>query len=76
MTREELIKKRWRAYEQINYMPKRKDGFTIECVLIAIDFDNELFMLEPIDKEVYEDKTFWARVEYCKRPAAKLKLIK
>ena len=63
MTREELIKKRWKGYEIINYMPKRKEG-------------NELFMLEPFDKEAYEDKTFWARVEYCKRPSPKLKVLK
>ena len=76
MTREELVKKRWQGYERIDYIPKRKEGYVIECMLLAIDFDNELFMLEPIDKEIYEDNTFWARVEYCKRPAPKLRVAK
>lgn len=76
MTREELMKKRWSAYEQINYSPKRKDGVTFECMLLAVDFENELMQLEPIDKELYEDNSFWARCEYCERPTPKMKIVK
>jgi hypothetical protein len=76
MEREEFIKKRWQGYEIILYMPKRKDGIEVECMLLAVDFENELFQLEPIDKDIYEDEVFWARVEYCKRPPHKLKVVK
>lgn len=55
--------------------PNKKD-VVYECMLIAIDFEQELFKLEPVDKEVYEDISFWTRVEYCKRPRPKLKVQK
>lgn len=74
MTRDYFLKRHWKGYEIINYGPKRKDGIKIECLLLAVDFENELFQLEPIDKEIYEDKQFWARVEYCERP--NLRIIK
>ena len=77
MRREEFIEKRWTAFELIEYRSPRKNDtdFVVECMLIAIDFENELFKLEPIDKEIYEDNQFWARVEYCKRPHPKLKKV-
>lgn len=76
MTRDELIKKRWVGYELIEYRPYRKENIVIECMLLSIDFEQELFKLEPVDKELYEDASFWVRVEYCKRPAPKLKVQK
>ena len=76
MTREELMKKRWVGFELIEYSPPRKEGVVYECMLLSIDFDQELFKLEPVDKELYEDESFWARVEYCKRPAPKLRTVK
>jgi len=52
MTREDLVKKRWQGYEIINYTRVNRDE-PIEYMLISIDFDNELFQLEPMDKETY-----------------------
>jgi hypothetical protein len=74
MTREEFIKKRWVGYELIEFRPPKKEDIVYECMLLAIDFEQDLFKLEPVDKEMYEDESFWARVEYCKRPAPKLKV--
>jgi len=76
MTRDELMKKRWVGFELIEYRPYRKENVVIECMLLSIDFEQELFKLEPIDKEMYEDDSFWVRVEYCKRPRPKLKVLK
>jgi hypothetical protein len=76
MTRDELLKKRWVGYELIEYRPFRKENLVIECMLLSIDFEQELFKLEPIDKEENEDNSFWVRVEYCKRPAPRLKKVK
>jgi len=76
MTREEFIKKRWVGYELIEYRPYRKEDSVIECMLLSIDFEQELFKLEPVDTEMYEDNSFWVRVEYCKRPRPKLKVKK
>ena len=71
-----MMKKRWVGYELIEYRPPRKEDVVYECMLIAVDFEQELFKLEPIDKEMYEDTSFWVRVEYCKRPAPRLKKVK
>lgn len=76
MTQEEFAKKRWQHSEIIEFRPYRKQGLVIECMLLAVDFENGLFKLEPFDREVYEDKSFWARVENCSRPAPKLKVSK
>lgn len=76
MTREEFTKKRWVGYELIEFRPPNKEDVVYECMLLAIDFEQDLFKLEPVDKEMYEDASFWARVEYCKRPRPKLKVQK
>lgn len=75
MTQEEFAKKRWQHSEAIEYSHPRSSRI-VECMLLAIDFENGLLKLEPFDKEIYEDKSFWARVENCKRPAPKLKVSK
>jgi len=76
MTLEEFRKKRWMHSELIEFRPHRMEGVVIECMLLAVDFEQYLFKLEPFDKEIYETKSFWCRVEYCKRPAPKLKIKK
>lgn len=75
MKREEFTKKRWKGYEIIEFRPPNKE-IVYECMLLAIDFEQDLFKLEPFDKEMYQDESFWARVEYCKRPRPKLKVAK
>jgi hypothetical protein len=64
------------GYELIEFRPPNKEDVVYECMLLAIDFEQDLFKLEPVDKEMYEDASFWARVEYCKRPRPKLKAMK
>ena len=72
MTYDEFSKKRWRHSEVIEYSYK---GIIIECMLLAVDFTEGLFKLDPFDKETYQDEPFWARVENCKRPYHKLKKV-
>lgn len=76
MTLEEFEKKRFIGYEEIECYPKSFDDYCIPCMLLAVDFEQKLFRLLPIDTEMYEDKPFWARPEYCKRPNPRLKLLK
>lgn len=76
MTRAEFIKTRWVGYELIEFRPPKKNDVVYECMLLAIDFEQDLFKLKPVDEEMYEDESFWVRVEYCKRPRPKLKLKK
>lgn len=73
MTEKEFLKKRWVSYELIEYHGRHG---VIDCILLAVDFDERLFKLDPIDKELYEDKSFWCRVDNYKRPNPKLKKVK
>mgnify|MGYP006967778140 CR=1 FL=1 len=71
MTQEDFAKKRWQHSEAIEYsLPGHK---AILCMLVGLDFENNLMRLWPFDQEIYKDESFWARVEYCRRP---LRIIK
>lgn len=72
MTQEEFGKKRFKGFEPIIFEGVKGEK-NIECILLAVDFEQELFKLEPLDKNFYEDKEFWCRIEYCNRPHYKLK---
>lgn len=79
MTLEEFEKKRFTGYEIIECYPKglEERDWMVECMLLAVDFEQKLFRLQPFgDNPIYEEKPFWARVEYCKRPSPKLRVSK
>lgn len=67
MTREQLVKIRFKAYSQVNFINPRNKK-VIECYLIAINFDNELLSLEPFDRELYMDDPFIAHCSNCSFP--------
>jgi len=71
-------KKRWKPFEEIIYIPDRHpEAYEGEsCMLLAVDFEEQLMRLEPFDKPLNEDKSFWCRVEHCYRPHSKLKISK
>jgi hypothetical protein len=73
MTLDEFRSKKWQHSEPIDFIYNDK---IIECILLAIDFEQELFKIVAIDKDVWHDIPFWVRVEYCRRPFAKLKVKK
>ncbi len=77
MTLEEFNKKRFISHELIECYPKSFDDYCIPCMLLAVDFEQQLFKLQPIHDGFYEEIPFWCRVEYCKRPARKpnLKIV-
>ena len=74
MTLEEFEKKHFTGYEIIECYPKglEEKNWMVKSMLIAVDFEQKLFSDDPI----YEEKPFWARVEYCKRPAPKSRVSK
>jgi hypothetical protein len=74
MERKEFMKRKFRAFEAIEYHQANKT--IIECMIMQINFVEELLLLEPIDKELYSDESFWARCENCFIPKPKLKIIK
>ena len=54
MTRNQFIHYSYRHSEIIIYHQRHPD-VDIECMMIGVDFDNELFHLVPIDQYLYED---------------------
>lgn len=66
MTREEMVKRRWKPYESIMYQDKGMK-FPAECLLSAIDFDAEMLTLSPMN-DFYEQKEFQANLQFCSIP--------
>lgn len=63
MTREELMKRSWKAYQEINYQPPRMD-IPVPCLLVSVDFDGEMMCLQPIPS-MYAKDDFWANTLHC-----------
>lgn len=63
MTREEMVKIKWKAYMTIEYQDKGMKH-AAECLLSAIDFDAELLTLTPMN-DFYEQKEFMAPIQFC-----------
>lgn len=74
MTEQEFLKKRFKPFEQIDC--KNSKDKVVECMLLAVDFEQRLFHLSPFPNDYYEEKSFWARCDYCNRPRPKLKVVK
>jgi hypothetical protein len=72
MIRDQFIKYKFKAYMQIDYKSPRMEE-PIRCMLIAIDFDNEVMTLTPIDYD-YENDNFNTTILYCFLP--KMRVIK
>jgi len=43
----------------------------IQCMLLAVDFDERIFKLMPFPNDHAEEEPFWARCEHVKRPRPK-----
>lgn len=64
MTRDKFTTMKFTAYMPIMHVQSRSKEQTL-CMLMGIDFDEELLTLEPFDKEIYQDEKFVARCENC-----------
>jgi hypothetical protein len=73
MTREKFTTIKFTAYMPIIHIQPRSKKETL-CMLMAIDFDEDLLTLEPFDKVEYKDEKFIARCENCFIPTHKLTL--
>lgn len=69
-----FAKIKWRHSEEIEFKSPITD-IIIPCMLLVVDFEQELFKLIPFDTENYENESFWTRIEYCERPKRKLKIV-
>ncbi len=74
MDLKEFKKKRFTGYEEIECYPNGFDNYCVACMLLAVDFEQELFKLIPIPDGFYEEIPFWCRAEYCKRPSRKTEM--
>ena len=76
MTKEEFAKKRFIGFEEIIYTSPENPHmrrFTVSCMLVGIDFEQELLRLMPFPNEKYEEDPFWVRIEYCEKAPRRLK---
>ena len=46
----------------------------VECILVGVDFDHEMFQLVPFDLDYYEDKVFWYHYKFVDKPRRKPKM--
>ncbi len=77
MTKEEFSKKRFIGFEEIIYTSPENhlmNRFIVSCMLIGIDFEQDLLKLIPFKNEDYEEEPFWVRIEYCEKAPRKLKV--
>lgn len=63
MTREEMVKIKWKAYMTVEYQD-RGMKHPAQCLLSAIDFDAELLTLTPLD-DFYEQREFQGHIQFC-----------
>lgn len=80
MTRKEFIKRKWSAYQEIDYKNSR-NGYVIACLLVQVDFDTELMKLQIIDKSWAEvnnptETDFFAHIKDCEIARKRLRLSK
>lgn len=73
MTRNQFVNYTYRHSEVIIYHQKHPE-IDIECMLIGVDFDHELFHLVPIDQDYYEDRSYWLSYISCDKPLRKPKM--
>lgn len=72
MSREEMVKRSWKPYMMIEYKHTRMmEG--IRCMLISINFDDEIMELQPIGDNYYS-QSFFSSIQNCSLPK-KLKVV-
>jgi len=71
MEREEMIKRSWMAYQEIEYKQARMNRSML-CLLVSIDFDDECMTLQPMLGEEFIQKDFVADIKFCSIPKKKM----
>jgi hypothetical protein len=68
ITEDKFNNMRFKRSMQINYTPPYNSDICIECMLLAIDFDEGLFKLIPFPNDDYRELEFWVRYDHCTIP--------
>lgn len=72
MTREEFVKIKFKGYMEIIYVhPRTKEE--IPCVMIAVNFDNEVISLQIMPGHRYQEDEFDTYIGNVKLPYKKIK---
>ncbi len=68
MTRDEMVKRKWKAYERI-FVENGRSGEVAEMMLLSIDFDFEQLKLVPFDPDgMYENNEVFISIKFCSIP--------
>jgi hypothetical protein len=73
MTKDTFLKRSYRPYQQMNFI---KRGVIIECMVLAVDFDEGIIKLESFETDEIKQAEFWAHHDHCELPERKLKITK
>lgn len=75
MTREEMVKRSFKPYMILIFHDLGKD---VEMMLLAVNFDNEVFTLSPLDTGFYEDEAIHVSISKVsfKKKETSLKVLK
>lgn len=73
MTREQMCKLKWKAYESIDVM---LEGHFVACMLLSINFDTEIVTAKPFDTDFYEEDEVQVRIKHIRKSYPKLKVAK
>jgi len=73
MTADEFFKYHWKAYEVVEYHHARTNT-TVQCSVLAIDFDCHTMKIIPIADIGYEEKEFWCAISEIRKIVKNQKL--
>ncbi len=73
MDRNKMLKTKWKPYMEITYKTSRMEE-AVDCFLVAINFDDEIVILQPISDE-YDRKDFHTYIGFCELPKFKMKSV-
>lgn len=75
MDRERFMKLSFKGYMTLHYCNARL-VLPVECLLLAVDFDNNTVKIIPSADCGFEEKEFWCSIDYIELPPKRLKVVK
>lgn len=76
MERDTFIKRHFKAYQRLDYINPNYPIPLVECILIAVNFDDDVIKLRPITSVEVEEKDFWCSIDYIEFPKKKMIVVK
>lgn len=73
MTQNQFVNYHYRHSEVMLWHVKHPDH-DVECMLIGVDFEGELFRLVPLDQSWYEDIEYWVHYKFVDKLRRKPKM--